>query len=299
MHSYVIGNVTIDETIAVAGMPMAGASILGKQQSRDLGGKGANQAIVMARCGLPTSLIAAIGNDFRAGSIRRRLAKEAVRSELVALPDGTSDFSMVLTTPDGENSIVTTTEAARNLSVRHALDALGAAGPGDLAVLQGNLTDATTRGVLEEVRARGLTTAFNPSPVRPFFTELWDLIDVAFLNEGEARMLTGTTGEAAARRLMAAGVKQVVLTFGGEGAMLATEGGVFSVAAAKCRVVDTTGAGDTFMAVALASSCLRKMTLDKRAVEDAARAAAITVGRHGTLSAFPTTEEIADILASR
>src|SRR5690606_19761363 len=53
MRAYVIGNVTIDETIAVAALPEAGASILGTGQSRDLGGKGANQAVVMARCGLP------------------------------------------------------------------------------------------------------------------------------------------------------------------------------------------------------------------------------------------------------
>ena len=55
MRAYVIGNVTIDETLAVNEMPQAGASIFGSQRSRDLGGKGANQAIVLGRCGLPTS----------------------------------------------------------------------------------------------------------------------------------------------------------------------------------------------------------------------------------------------------
>jgi hypothetical protein len=61
MDAYVIGNVAIDETLAVSAMPKPGASILGTEQSRDLGGKGANQAVVMARCGLRTHLVAGVG----------------------------------------------------------------------------------------------------------------------------------------------------------------------------------------------------------------------------------------------
>ncbi|WEX75042.1 ribokinase [Sinorhizobium numidicum] len=299
MHAYVIGNVTIDETIAVSEMPVAGASVLGRQQSRDLGGKGANQAVVMARCGLPTSLIAAIGEGFRANIIREHLAEEPVVSHLVPLTGRSSDFSIVLTTPDGENLNVTTTDAAQNLPLADAVAALADAAAGDLAILQGNLTDKTTRGVLEAARARSMVTAFNPSPLRSFFASLWPLIDIAFLNEGEALALTGTSGESAARTLLSAGLREVVLTFGSHGAMLVTDEGVVRVPAAACETVDTTGAGDTFMAVALASAKLRATRLDRTAVEHATRAAAITVSRPGTRSAFPTASELAKILASR
>jgi ribokinase len=298
MRAYVIGNVTIDETIAVSEMPAAGASVLGRQQFRDLGGKGANQAVVMARCGLPTILVAAFGEGFRAESIREALGQEPVISRLVPLAGRASDFSIVLTTPDGENLNVTTTETAENLGVADAVAALAEAGPGDLAVLQGNLTDETTRGVLEQARGRGMVTAFNPSPLRPFFANLWSLIDIAFLNEGEALVLTGAGGEEAARRLLSSGVRAVVLTLGGNGAMLATGDGIIHVPAAPCTVVDTTGAGDTFMAVALASAALRRTDLDRTAIEQAARAAAITVSRRGTRSAFPTGDELAAIFSA-
>ncbi|MBP2238708.1 ribokinase [Sinorhizobium kostiense] len=298
MRAYVIGNVTIDETIAVSEMPAAGASILGRQQSRDLGGKGANQAVVMARCGLPTTLVAAIGEGFRAVSIREALGQEPVISRFVPLAGRSSDFSIVLTTSDGENLNVTTTDAAENLGLADAVAPLAEAAPGDLAVLQGNLTDETTRGVLQQARARGMVTAFNPSPLRPFFANLWPLIDFAFLNEGEALVLTGTGGEEAARRLISSGVRAVALTLGGNGAMLATGAGIIQVPAAPCTVVDTTGAGDTFMAVALASAALRRTELDRTAIEQAARAAAITVSRPGTRSAFPTGDELAAIFAA-
>ncbi|HVK92898.1 MAG TPA: PfkB family carbohydrate kinase, partial [Mycoplana sp.] len=262
MHAYVIGNVTVDETIAVSEMPAAGASILGSQQSRDLGGKGANQAVVMARTGLPTSLVAALGEDFRAEMIREHLASEPLISRLVPLSGRSSDFSIVLTTPDGENANITTTDSAQNLALADAIAPLADAVAGDLAVLQGNLTDETTRGVLEAARARGMLTAFNPSPLRRYFANLWPLIDIAFLNEGEAMALTGASGEDAARKLLATGVREVVLTFGGNGAMLASADGFVRVPAVPCPVVDTTGAGDTFMAVALASAALRGTRLD-------------------------------------
>jgi ribokinase len=298
MRAYVIGNVTIDETLAVNEMPQAGASIFGSQRSRDLGGKGANQAIVLGRCGLPTTLVAAIGEGPRADMIRQHLAIEPIASRLVPIGGASSDFSVIFTTPDGENAIVTTTDSAGSLGAADSIAPLTDAGPGDIAVLQGNLTDATTRGVFEATRERGMTTAFNPSPVRHFFASLWHLVDIAFLNQGEALALTGASRQDAARALLAAGVRDVVLTLGGEGAMLANADSVITISAEPCPVVDTTGAGDTFMAVALASALLRGVRLDRRAIAHATRAAAITVGRRGTRSAFPSVEELAGILAS-
>lgn len=298
MHVYVIGNATVDETIAVAEMPPAGASILGSQQYRDLGGKGANQAVVFARCGVPTTLVAAVGDDFRAETIRRHLADEPVAARLVALPDRPSDFSIVLTTPDGENANITTTDSAQNLGLAEAVAPLAEAEAGDMAVLQGNLSDATTRGVMEAARARGMATAFNPSPLRPFFADLWPLADIVFLNCGEARALTGLDGHDAARALLGKGVDAVALTLGAEGALLVTGEGAVAIPAVPAAVADTTGAGDTFMAVALASAMLRGVRLDRRAIEHAARAAAVTVGRRGTRSAFPSPRELAAILAA-
>jgi len=298
MRAYVIGNITIDETIAVAALPEAGASILGTGQSRDLGGKGANQAVVMARCGLPTTLIAAVGEDVRAELIRRDLAREPVTSQLVPLSGKDSDFSIVLITPDGENVNITTTDCAQALRVEDAIPQISDAAAGDLAVLQGNLTDEATRRLLEAARARGMTTAFNPSPLRPFFASLWSLIDIAFLNEGEALALTSARGEEAARKLLGSGVSQVVLTLGARGAMLADGKSIISIPAAPSTAVDTTGAGDTFTAVALASSALRSTRIDRLALEHAVRAASITVSRRGTRSAFPTERELAAILST-
>ncbi|MDX8492517.1 ribokinase [Mesorhizobium sp. VK22B] len=297
MHAYVIGNVAVDETIRVEQWPLAGASIFGSHGSSDLGGKGANQAVIMARCGLATTLVAPVGVEFRAQSIADRLAAEPVECRLLRQEGKSSDFSIIFTTPDGENAIVTTTDAAENLLPEDALPAISEAQSGDLAVFQGNLSGATTEALLSEARRRGMVTAFNPSPLRPSFQELWPLVDIAFLNAGEALALTGASGEAAAAVLHARGVRDVVLTLGADGALLSGGGAPLRVAAMPASVMDTTGAGDTFMGVALASAFLRGARLDELALIHAARASALTVSRKGTLNAFPSIEEMSAILA--
>ncbi len=298
VRAHVIGNVAVDETISVSTMPEAGASILGREETRDLGGKGANQAVVMGRTGLPTILVSAVGEDFRAQTIRNQLALEPVETKLITLAGRSSDFSIIFTTPDGENAIVTTTDSAGSLAPEEAIAALDGATAGDLLVLQGNLSEATTFGLLREARRRKLVTAFNPSPLRPYFEAFWPLIDIAFLNRGEAESLTGSSSGAATDWLLQAGVAHVVLTLGGDGALLASQSKpVSNIPAASAKAIDTTGAGDTFMAVALASAALRGVELDRRAISHAAAASALTVSRRGTRSAFPTSEEMRSILA--
>ncbi|EJT01099.1 ribokinase [Rhizobium sp. CCGE 510] len=296
MRAYIVGNVAIDETIAVSELPLVGASILGTAGGSDLGGKGTNQAVVMARCGVPTTLVAPVGRDARADTIRHYLTEEPLQSELIEMEGTSSDVSIIFRLPGGENAIVTTTESAQSLNLSHVTQILSTAGPGDLMMLQGNLSDRTTRDILEHARTIGMITAFNPSPVRSYFSDLWELIDIAFLNKGEAQTLTGTTGRDAAEHLLDRGLREVVLTLGGEGAMLVNRNACLEVPAQACDVVDTTGAGDTFMAVALASCALRGQRLDRQAIEHAAAAAAITVSRHGTRKAFPTVSELEAIL---
>lgn len=298
VRAHVIGNVAVDETISVATMPEAGASILGREETRDLGGKGANQAVVMARTGLPTTLVAAVGDDFRAQTIRDQLALEPLTANLVPLAGRSSDFSIIFTTPDGENAIVTTTDSAGSMRPEEAVASLAEIRAGDLLVIQGNLSEETTRGLLEEAKSRKLVTAFNPSPLRPYFASLWHMVDIVFLNRGEAKSLTGSSDNEALNQLLQSGVRQVVLTLGSQGALLAGAGAEPAlIPAFRTTAIDTTGAGDTFMAVALASAALRGVDLDTRAIGHAAAASALTVSRRGTRSAFPTPDELRSILA--
>ncbi|MGP9804871.1 PfkB family carbohydrate kinase [Paracoccus sp. NSM] len=291
MKAFVIGNAALDETVAVEDFPRPGASIFGRALSQDLGGKGVNQAVAMARTGLPCRLVAAVGQDARGREIAARLAAEPLAAQLVSLPGVVTDNSIIVMAVHGENAVITTRDAASAMTPEQAVAALDSAVAGDLLVMQGNLGADTTRAALQAARARGMRTALNPSPLQDYVRVLWPLVDCAFVNEDEAALLGG------AEALRDQGVSQVVLTLGARGAVLLRGGDRIEVPAQPCEVVDTTGAGDCFMAVALASSALRGVALDARALRHAAAASAWTVGRAGTVSAFPDSERMRAILA--
>lgn len=291
MRAYVVGNAALDETLGLATLPGPGSSVLARTISTDLGGKGANQAVVLARAGLPVTLAAALGRDPRGEEVRGRLAAEGLAGALTVV-DAPTDASVILASEGGENLVITTHAAADALTPEAALVALADAARGDSLVVQGNLSEATTAAVLAAARKRGLRTAANPSPLRPWFGGLWPLIDTVFVNEGEASALGG------ARALLHTGAGLVVVTLGARGARLVSAEGELEVPAAPAQVVDATGAGDCFMATALASALLRSVPLDHRALRHGAQAAALAVGRTGTARAFPARDEMGAILAT-
>ncbi len=292
----VIGNIAIDETFRVPHLPQPGETLLAHAGATDLGGKGANQAVVLARCGVATRLVARIGRDGTSARLRALLAAEPLDISRLIETDAPADRSIVLLTDAGENAIVSAIVPAPPFAPADLLAAVAGCAAGDLLLLQGNLTEPVTVEALRLGRARGLRAVFNPAPTSPGFAALWALVELAVLNVFEARHLTGTADPAAAARAIhAAGAARVAVTLGAGGALLCDAGGITQVAAAPAAVRDTTGAGDTFLAV-LAAALLVRGVAAEAALAAACRAAALTVGRAGTLAAFPTVAELAAIL---
>ena len=332
----VIANATVDETYAVDTIPGAGESLIGHFRLRDVGGKGANVATVLARCGVATTLMAGVGNDDRGEFVRQALSQEPLQLALVSSPHHPTDISVIYTDARGENSIVTTVAATRCVDHSHASGFIRELKMQGLLVLTGNLDQETTDALIGEARRAGMAVVLNPSPCHESLKTSLPEVDILFLNQGEAETLTGLRNEAAVRSLLDHGVMQVVLTRGDKGALLGTHGTgsgrtsretsgatsgeigveasgeasveasgeshdsvIRTVAAVSAEVVDTTGAGDTYMGVALASSMLRGTVIDALALQHAARAASITVSRFGTRSAFPDAATLAGILAGQ
>ncbi|WP_312239604.1 PfkB family carbohydrate kinase [Pantoea sp.] len=287
MRVYVAGNIVVDETWSVNELPQKGASIHGMKISQDIGGKGANQAIVISRCGIDTHLIAATGNDTNGQWIREQIFSESVNL-FPADPLSThSDASIILTSSDGDNAIITTTAAADALPLDRILAHLTAATAGDILLQQGNFSPEKTRALFAWAKSRGLITVFNPSPVNQGFADLWPLVDIAVVNQLEADLLEP------------AGMSTLVITQGAAGAWLIDNAQRQFCPAIPVQTQDVTGAGDTFLAVMLASALLRGVRPDRLALRHASAAAAITVSRTGTLNAFPTRDELAALLATR
>lgn len=298
MRAYVIGNATIDESFTVTSLPEPGESIKSTLINRCLGGKGANQAVLLSRCGIDTTLITATADDQRGKDIRQSLSLESVTAYYIKTDVTASDQSILLTRTDGENAVISTTACAEHIDAATVKPQLMTAQTADCLILQGNLDYQTTHDLLVHAKAAGMRTLFNPSPVQKQFTNLWTLIDVLFLNSSESQALTGFTGQAAIHILLQQGVGQVVLTEGKAGAWLATTDNIEFTSANATAAIDTTGAGDTFMSVAIGSAQLRATIIDPLAMQHAHQAAAMTVSRYGTISAFPTSAELSALLAT-
>lgn len=295
-HAYIVGNAALDEVFEVESLPKRGESILGHARPRGLGGKGVNQAVALARTGVPTTLVSAVGDDWIGDLIREGLAAEPLNLCLLERKELASDRSIILQETDATNVIVTTNLCASSLSVDDCVKALSGAKPGDILVLQGNLDIQTTLGLIDFSKDTGLMVYFNPSPYHAEFAQVLPKVDVLFVNQVEASLLTGKEHERALGDLMTSGPVCIVMTLGAEGAWLGRDGDVVQVPALEAKVVDVTGAGDCFEGVAIGSSLLRNKLLDERALRHGAMAACEAIGRVGALRSFPNADTLSHIV---
>ncbi len=292
---HVVGNAAIDTIIRVDRFPRPGETIVARSMADDLGGKGANQAIVMARCGLDVRLVAAVGSDDAGERIRRNLEAEGVRTDGLQIAEGATDRCVIYVDRDGENTVVSVIDAAARFDPIASNDLEGRIGLGDWVALQGNLRANVTRACLALARRNGATTALNPSPTYPVADYDWSLVDLVVLNRHEAVELGARPDPVeAARALVAAGAEVVVVTLGAEGAALLSAHGAFRAQASRGEAVDSTGAGDVFCGVLVGARAAGKSW--EEALTVAARAGAICVSRMGVFASFPAREELAAIL---
>jgi ribokinase len=291
-RAFVIGNAAWDEVLHLAALPAPGASVHVRRGAAGPGGKGLNQAVVLARAGIATTLVAALGRDARGDALAAALAAEGLAAGLTRVAAET-DWSAILVTDAGDNAVLTTRAAADALDPAAATAALAPARPGDLCLLQGNLTPATTAAAVAAARAAGLVVAINPSPVDPAVAPLLPQTDLVVLNRAEAVALAGADTADALRRL----APLVVLTRGAEGALRITATAAEPVAAVPVAVVDPTAAGDAFLAAALAHAAPRGWRPDAAALAAGAAAAALAVARPGAFAALPTRTELARLMS--
>jgi ribokinase len=292
----VIGNCTVDLSFAVERFPRAGETLLARERRVDLGGKGANQALVAHRFGVDARLAAPIGRDPEGDWAFARLAGEGLDTASILRSDTATDQSILYVTPDGENTIVSSHGAAASATPAWAVETVERAPAGTSLLMQGNLTLETTRAALAAARGRGFRTLVNPAPIQYGYGSLFPLTDIAILNVVEARELGGADDPIeAATAIHAGGVPSVIVTLGARGAVLIDRGGRRSVPAPAVAAIDTVGAGDTFCG-ALAA-CLDRDIAIGTALAVAVESASLAVTRRGTQSSFPSAAEAAAILA--
>jgi ribokinase len=297
----VVGAVNVDLVVAAERLPGPGETVVGPRVEHFGGGKGANAAVAAARAGADVLLIGAVGADDTGRAALDELRAEGVRVDGVAVLDGVpTGVALIVVDAAGENQIAVGAGANAGVErdqVRAALvDALPHT---DCVLVSTEIPLAAVVVAVETATAVGVPCVLNPAPVLPGLAGL--LVPRPGLhgplltpNVGELAALTGPgpTGVRAVG-LAARTEAPVVVTLGGEGALVVEPGGLVEhLPPRPTTVCDTTGAGDTFNGVFAAQLAAGAGLLD--AARAANVAAALSVAQVGARGGMPSAELIAE-----
>ena len=300
----VVGSFAVGLTLRAARWPIAGETVLASDFDQGPGGKGSNQAVQVARMGTPVEFVGVIGDD-ALGDIAIELYKqEAVAtSYLRRTPERNTGVGFIILDAAGENRIFLDPGANELLSTGDVDRAGEAIGRSDVIITQLEVPVDAAAAALKNARGAGTTAILNPAPARAKDSTILEVCDVVTPNQSEARILLGLPPDDpiddldVCEKLLAKGVRSVVLTRGREGALVATPEGSEAIPAPSVEVVDTTGAGDAFNGT-LAAALADGYDLPD-AVERAARAGALACTRLGVIPGLPTREALEDFSSHR
>ncbi|MEL7975815.1 PfkB family carbohydrate kinase [Isoptericola sp. F-RaC21] len=223
------------------------------------GGSLANVALTLGRLGRDVRLATWLGSDARGADVRSWLAESRVA--LAPGSDGAARTSVAQATLDGTGA------ATYEFDLEWQVPAGAGAADDTLAVHTGSIAamlppgDADVRRLLAAARDTA-TVTYDPNArpaimgdadvVRPRVEEIVALSDVVKVSDEDlAWLYPGREPLDVARTWQATGPALVVVTLGGSGAAAVTAAGEATVTAPRVDVVDTVGAGDSFMGALL------------------------------------------------
>ena len=260
------------------------------------GGKGANQAVAIARMGHKVVFAAALGEDMFGDEAIARYRQYGVDTSYIVRKKTPSGIALIMVDAAAQNSISVALGANSELSVADVMPALDLIEPNDIVLMQLEIPMETVAACVAVAAAKGARVVLNPAPAAEVSADVLSKLYLITPNQTEAETLTGIevraeqSARAAAEALRAKGVERVIITMGGDGALLDDGGRVEMVPAFRVNAVDTTAAGDVYngaICAALAEGCSLR-----DAMIFGSKASAISVTRIGAQPSIPTREEV-------
>lgn len=283
----VVGSISMDLVVESDRRPSAGETVIGSAFHTVPGGKGANQAVAIARLGGHVEMVGCVGDDANGVAIQQNFKMEQVgTTHLQTIADERTGTAHI-TLAEGDNSIVVVQSA--NLAVVYdesQLDSL--LGQTDMILLQLEIPLQTVKQVARYAKTHGIPVVLNPAPAIVLDDEL--LADVTYLtpNEHECGLIFGQ--QQSLEHWLSQYPNKLIVTEGSRGARFYDGEAIVTVPAIKTDVVDTTGAGDTFNG-ALAVSLTEGKSLTE-AIRFANKAAGMSVRALGAQGGMPTREQM-------
>jgi ribokinase len=296
----VVGGANMDYLVKGAELPRPGATATGEAFQEAPGGKGANQAVAVARLGGRVALVACVGADERGEAIVDRLAREGVdTSAVLRHPSAPTGVALVAVDASGEKQIAWAPGANEMLAPRSIAAAAELFTRASIALLQLEISLDAVEAAIRLARAAGLRVVLDPAPPTALREELLREVYVIRPNASEALVLTGievtdrASARAAAENLLRRGVRAACVGAPG-GNLLVSEEGETWLPHLPVEAVDATGAGDA-LAGALALALAEGSGLAE-AARFAVAASALATTRLGAQAALPRREQVTALL---
>lgn len=305
---YVLGSINNDISLEVERLPKKGETISADGCRMGLGGKGANQAVAIARLGTHgeeggthVKMIGRVGSDAVGTQLIEKLKEYGVDTEFVRQVNRATGTAMI-TVSEKDNRIIYYSGANSGLSKTDIDEALVGATSADTLLCQLEVPLYVVAYALRKARRLGMTTILNPAPAKALPDDIFYNVDIIVPNETETEILTGINPNtddnrrAAIKRFHDLGVPYVVLTLGDKGSAISDGSYVKErIPARKVAATDTTGAGDTFVGALALTYPHIGMYSFREACLFATRAASIAVTRRGAAESVPTADEVYEL----
>ena len=285
------GSLNLDKVYSVDHFVRAGETMSSAKLEEFCGGKGLNQSVALARAGGEVYHAGCVGSA-DGGMLLDMLSSSGVDISLVKQLSCPSGHAIIQVNTNGQNCILLYGGANQEVSKEQIDETLAKFDAGDMLVLQNEISNL--HYLIEAAGKKGMVIVLNPSPMTPEILTLpLEYVSYFLLNEVEARDICGediAEEDCPAELLRRYPGSKVVMTLGSRGCVYQDAEQKLTCPARRVQAVDTTAAGDTFTGFFVAA--VAAGTDVAAALDQATRAAAISVSRKGAAPSIPTREEM-------
>ena len=292
----VVGSINMDMTVKAERIPLKGETLKGWDLKYVPGGKGANQAVAMAKLGAEVEMFGCVGDDAAGASLLKNLQDVGVETKCVKVVEGEPTGLAMITVGDNDNTIIVVAGTNDRVDIGYINEVKDSILECEIVLLQHEIPQETVEYVIALCADNGVKVVLNPGPARPVKQELLEKVTYLTPNEHEAVILFGR--DLSFEEMMKRYPEKLVITQGSRGVSTCLKSGeVILVPARKANVVDTTGAGDTL------NGAFTVEVTEGRDISDALAfantAAGLSTEKFGAQGGMPTYEEVMDAMKKR
>ena len=285
-----MGSINIDYIYDVAHIVIPGETLSSNRLTSFPGGKGANQSVAISKAGLEVYHAGKVGYDGK--WIVKKLQDLGVNTKFIKSVKSPSGQAFIQRSKDGENSIILYKGANNLIDNTYINSVLKHFKKNDLLLLQNETSNIDN--IIKKAKQKDLKICFNPAPfTKEVLNMELDKIDYLILNEIEGSRLA-EKDTLPKDIIMILSEKypntEIVLTLGENGVIAIKNGEIFQENSCKIDVVDTTGAGDTFIGFYIFGR-LKNYGI-KETLKLATKASSIAVTKKGAMDSIPYFSEI-------